>query len=373
MGKYYDDGNRETRGIDLTPDGKRVAMIFRASSNEVGGRVIEIETGKELCPLAPQPLPRFGGVARFSSDGKRVAQVANGVARIWNAETGADAVPRLAIAAVWARSCRRRMERRFSRRVPSHGSGLGTEYWQGTVADDVFAVRRRALRPEGIVVQESLFGMNGPGSLLDAKTGKCRPLPGELASAVSKPMIAEMGRPAADALLAMSPDGMSMVTLALHDSAFRIWSWPTGKLKSTVPIAPPEKLKLGHCLAGYLTPDGKQFVAVMDYNRTDNFLEGGKRSDPVFIERWDLANGKMLSRVDGGTTHSPPKLIPYANGVMVLGSGPEVRDAVTGTTLVKLTIPEGQADDFHWAIACRTRPTNVCCPRKWLEQCCLAV
>ncbi len=84
--KHYDDGNSESRGIDLTPDGKRVAMIFRGPAHEVGGRVVEVETDKEVCALVPQPLPRFGGATRFGADGKRVAQVSTEVARIWNAE-----------------------------------------------------------------------------------------------------------------------------------------------------------------------------------------------------------------------------------------------------------------------------------------------
>jgi hypothetical protein len=76
----------------------------------------------------------------------------------------------------------------------------------------------------------------------------------------------------------------------------------------------------------------------------------------VFVERWDLATGKMLTRANGGTDDSPPKLISYADGVMVLGSGPEVRDAVTGTTVVKLTVPEGQSDDIRWATAAALSP-----------------
>ena len=356
--KYYDDGNRESRGIDLTPDGKRVALVYRGSSNEVGGRVVEVETGKDVCTLAPQPLPRFGGVARFSADGKRVAQVAYGVARIWNAESGADAVPLPGHCG----SVTSLVSTVDGKTVISAGSDLtvrawdanrGKEAWKTTFAQTTTV---RFVTPEGIVVQESLFGTNGPGSLLDLKTGKRRPLPGELASAVTKPMIAAMGVPAADALLAMSPDGQTMVTLALHSSVFRVWSWPAGKLRATVPIAPPEKFKVGHCLAAHFTPDGKQLVVVMHYERAEFLLDGGRRYEPIFIERWDPATGKMLDRANGGTTHAPPKLIPYANGVIVLGNSSKLRDAVTGATVMNLALPEGQADDFHWAGAAIISP-----------------
>ena len=179
-----------------------------------------------------------------------------------------------------------------------------------------------------------------------ARNDRC---PERSGSASTKPMIAALGQPVADALLAMSPDGKSIVTLAFHASAFRVWSWPDGRLQAAMPIAPPGKLAISRCSSASFTKDGKQFVAVMQYHKINNEFDSGRLHDPTFVERWDLAAGKMLARQDGGTNNSPPKLIPYSGGVLVLGNGPELRDAVTGATFTKLSVPDGQADDFQWA------------------------
>jgi hypothetical protein len=297
-------------------------------------------------------------VARFSADGKRVAQVANGVARIWNAETGENAVPTPG-------HCGPVMSLIASadgKTVVSSGDDLTVRSWDSSTGKEAWrtifpqSVSVRFVTREGIVVQENLFGANAPGALLDAKTGKRQPLPGALGKAESKPRIEGMGRPVADTILAISPDGKSIVTLALHESSFRVWSWPDGALKTTIKDIPPEKLELGFCFAAHFTPDGKQLVVAVQHRSNADRFEIRRRIEPSFVERWDVTTGKMLARTQTGTDHSPPKLIPYADGVLVFGSDPEVRDAVTGSTIAKLTVPMGQADDFHWANSAELSP-----------------
>jgi len=223
----------------------------------------------------------------------------------------------------------------------------GKETWRTTFKQTITV---RFATPEGIVVQES--GSNAiirgivPGALLDAKTGKRRPLPGALGEAKSPPM--PQTRPVADLLLAMAPDGKSMVTLEWHTPAFRIWSWPSGELKATLAIVPPEKHRLGGHSAAHFTPDGKQFIVVVQYNSSELALPGSNfRKEPVFVERWDLAKGNMLDRTNAGNDDSHPKLIPYADGVLILGAGPELRDAVTQKCVMTLGQPEKEPLDFN--------------------------
>ena len=63
----------------------------------------------------------------------------------------------------------------------------------------------------------------------------------------------------------------------------------------------------------------------MQYPRNDGGLDEFKRRrETVFVERWDLATGKMLSRADGGNDDTRPKLIASPDGILILGTGAAV-------------------------------------------------
>jgi WD40 repeat protein len=280
-------------------------------------------------------------MARLSPDGKRVAQVATEVARIWNAETGASAVPLPGhngpVTAL--------LPTADDKRIISAGADLtvrewaprtGKEVWRTTFARSVAPL---FVTPEGVVVQEFYFGGPGPGSLLDPRTGKRGPLPGALGEAKSAPPFPQSS-PTPDALLAMTPDGKSVVTLALHTPALRVWVWPGGELRATLPITPPENRLLEGCQSAQVTPDGKHLVALVRYR--SNTIDFGRRHDPVFVERWNLATGKLLAREGGDPIKPTESLIPFADGVLVRGPGLELRDAVSGLSVVKLTLSEKQ-------------------------------
>jgi hypothetical protein len=72
---YYHHGNGEWAGIDRSADGKRLALLYRRSSGDMTGRIVDIDTGKDLATLTPLPMPRAGGFhdTCLSADGKRVA------------------------------------------------------------------------------------------------------------------------------------------------------------------------------------------------------------------------------------------------------------------------------------------------------------
>src|SRR5204863_266274 len=144
--------------------------------------------------------------------------------------------------------------------------------------------RVKLTTPGEIVVHDNRFGEDGPATLLDPKTGKSRRLPGKL------------GEAGEDVLLAVAPDGKTVVSLEPRKASFRVWSWPAGELHRTVPLAPPGKFRVSRCAAGAFTPDGRQFVAVMHY--ADPAAQWGIRQDPdhAYVERWDLDAGKLLGR-----------------------------------------------------------------------------
>jgi RNA polymerase sigma factor (sigma-70 family) len=343
-----DDFDSETRRIDLTPDGTRVAMLFRNPAHEIGGRVLEIETGKEVCTLIPQPLP-LGGVARISPDGKQVAQIAYGVARIRNAETGAPTIllpghNGHVTALLPTADGKRIISAGFDLTVREWNSQTGKETWRTTFAN--FPVPL-FVTPEGVVVQEQNIRREPePGWLLDPKTGKREPLPGALGAAKTTRPNSPNSPPTPDALLALTPDGKTIVTLAQHTLAFRTWAWPSGELKTTCLITPPQGLTFFDCREVHVTPDGKQLVALMRYLRSVN---NNFQRQPVFVERWDLVSGKMLARADGSDP-SPPKLIPYADGVLILDVCDKFSEPVPGgfnmvpggfNNLGGLTLPRG--------------------------------
>jgi RNA polymerase sigma factor (sigma-70 family) len=328
---YYHQNNGERRGIDLSADGKRLALIERGRDGMVGGRVVDVETGRDVCRLAPRPMPRSGGVARFSADGKWVARVSYGVAGVWNAETGADACPlsghrgdvnSLAVLA-------------GGKAIVTAGEDLSVRAWDPATGQEMWraalpqVVEVKFATPDGaVLIEERKWGFGGPSRCLDAATGKPRALAGKLAEAKE------------DAVLACSPDGTTVVTLDAKKPAFRVWSWPAGALRATAPLVPPGRLRLELCPVAHFTSDGKHFVAAIYYSDPGEQQALRRVPDHPFVETWDLAAGKLLGRSEVPIRNAPV-LLPHPTGLYFLGKD-EVRNAVTGRVLAKLRVPEGR-------------------------------
>jgi RNA polymerase sigma factor (sigma-70 family) len=340
---YYHHNNGERRGIDLARDGKRLALIDRDTHGQVGGRVVDVGTGRDVCRLARRPMPRSGGVARFSADGKRVASVSYGVAAVWNAETGEDACPLpghrgdVNSVAVLPRGGRV-VTAGEDLTVRAWDPATGKEAWRASLPQRVVV---KFVTPDGAVVVEEDEGAGGPAQCLDAATGKPRPLAGKLAGAAN------------ETFLACSPDGKTVVTLDLRKPAFHVWSWPAGDLRTTVALAPPRQLRLVRCQAGRFTPDGKHFVAAMYYGDPAERLKDS-RPDSPFVETWDLAAGKLSGQVEL-EWRGAPALLPHSTGLYYWGKQ-EIRDAVTGRTLVNLRVPEGKGLTLDWVRAAALSP-----------------
>lgn len=337
LGKHprtFLSSNGEQPGIDVSADGKRVALVARTGSGAESGRVVDVATGAEVCRLAPRPLPFASGEARFSADGKKLARVGAGGVAVWNADNGADACPlpghrghvnSLAVL-------------RGGKQVVTAGEDLTVRAWEPATGKEVW----RALFPQVMTVQfvtpdgailltERVF--NRPSPCLDAATGKPRPLPGQLAKI-------------RDVFLACSPDGKRVLTLDTMKSAFRVWSWPAGALQTTLPLAPPRPLqagqprplKLADCRTAHFTPDGKHFAAVVSYSDPAEEFTTSRGPNHAVVETWDVASRRRLRSTQPDTRHLPV-LIPHATGLYYFGKDGEIRDTVSGRLLVKLQLP----------------------------------
>jgi WD40 repeat protein len=341
---YYHHSNSEWRGIDMTRDGKRVALIHRNASGEMGGRIVEIETGKDICKLSPQPMPRLGGLSRFSADGKRVVQVGYGIVRIWDAETGAEVCPlpghRGGVKSLVVAG--------DGKRVVSAGADLTVRAWDPTTGKEIWrtafpqSVKVHLITSDAVIVQEDRWGETGPAQLIDPANGKAHPLPGKLREAIG------------DVLIAIAPGGKSVVSLEPKLPAFRVWSWPGGELQKSVPIKPPEKLTVKRCAAAAFDPEGKQFVAVMQYTNPNDFLQFRGEPDPPSVERWDLNAGKLIERLEKAADSSPI-LIPTPSSLLIQEKD-HVRNAISGAVIAKLSFQPGITRNLRWLVGAALSP-----------------
>jgi WD40 repeat protein len=335
---YYHHSNGEWPGLDLAPDGKRLAMIHRDAGGELAGRIIDVDTGCDQCRLVPRPMPRLSSDARFSADGKRIVLISYGVARIWSTETGEEICP-----LPGHRGDVTSLVVLDGNTVVTTGKDLTVRSWRPSTAKEL----RQTVVPQevavkftvggAVVIAENRWGQEDTAKLLDPVSGKVRPLPGKLGEAMQ------------DTPLAAAPDGKRIVTLLVEKSAFRIWSWPSGGLIKSVPLVPPDRMRLIRCAEAYFTPDGKRFITLLHYG--DPSERGAFRDrgpDRRCIERWDLAAGTLIERFEVAMD-TTVFLVPHATGVYRWTKENELRDVVTGRVGGKLVIEEGTGISLQWS------------------------
>src|SRR5262249_12340242 len=186
--------------------------------------------------------------------------------------------------------------------------------------------------PAAVGVQEGRLDGNDPSQLIAPAIGKTRPLPGKLAAAKD------------EVLLAVTPDGKTVVSVEPKAKALRLWSWPAGELEKTIPLNPPGKFSFSRCSASAFSPDGKQLVAVMLYADPDKQQFIRRVPDDPFVERWDLTTGTLLERHKGETVLNP-LLITTARRPLLMEKN-HIRDAVSRQEVVRLSFREGEQRDL---------------------------
>lgn len=302
---YWLTGGGEGPALVLSPDAKRLAMVTRQKNGEVGGRVIALDTGKELVALAAGPMPRLSGGQAFSPNGEQLAVAGAGAVRIWDTRTGADAsvlpghVGRINSVVV-SPDGKTVVTAGADLTVRAWDPATGREKWKTAFpqAVDVTLVTVDAVAVEQAGIQ--VVGIAEP--LLDLATGKARPLPGDMGKGKKS---AGLGgnRVVYDSLVGVSPDGKSALTVRTvaptfggqQESSLHLWSWPAGELKKSMTVEVPSDLLVLR-VRGTFSADGKELRTVT-YCWKPQFSGTGS---PRLIDRWDTATGKRLEREQGG-------------------------------------------------------------------------
>jgi WD40 repeat protein len=346
---YYLTGGGERTCVALSPDEKKLAMVGRQENGEVGGRVLDLDTGKDLVTLTPQSLPRLGGGIAFSPDSKRLAVAGTGAIRIWNTETGADACPlpghRGRINSVVASA--------DGKTVVTSADDLTVRAWDPATGREKWKVAfpqvlRVKFATADAAVIESDYGAGVAEPLLDLANGKARSLPGAMGKGTEVPgMGFGVGGTSYDSLVAIAPDGKSAVTLenystdlVTQQTALRVWSWPAGELKKTMALDVPKDLFVSR-LEGRFTPDGKELLTAA-WCRLQNPPFSGPVSIPVLLDRWDMTTGKRIERKQTRDVH--PVWTRDGSQLLVVRDKGELQDAFSGKAVAKLT--ESPTDQF---------------------------
>jgi WD40 repeat protein len=207
----------------------------------------------------------------------------------------------------------------------------GKEKWKATFPDTVRVTFATA--DVAVVEYERVFsGLAEP--LIDLATGKTKPLPGDMGKEKrgSNPLRWIGPVVTRDTLLAIAPDGKSAVTYEPQDQELRVWSWPAGELKKTMPHGVPHELVVWRVRARF-TPDGKELLTATDCHLLRP-PPSGPPYTPVFVDRNDMTKWKWVERKK--LDEACPVWAADGSRLFVVLNKGEVEEAFTGKSVARL-------------------------------------
>jgi WD40 repeat protein/serine/threonine protein kinase len=273
----------------LSPDGKQVAVArnWDQDGDDVGA-VFDVSTGEEAFTMAGDnfccPNPRSRGVS-WSPDGRFVAASSEGIAGVWDAETGTLrhtllGHSGLVLSVAWSPDSSRLVTGSLdgTAKVWKIGPQSVQELWSLSAQETRSGVVGVAFSPDGTRV------MAGDAGITAVKVWDLGPN----GDAEWANLPAAAGRPAAEFM----PDGRRVVTTSLRGSDFEtgraltIWDLQTGRDLRTIGPA-TDFLRF---LAFDVSPDGGS-IALGGSSMPDFF--GGASA----VRAWDASTGAELFRI----------------------------------------------------------------------------
>jgi WD40 repeat protein/serine/threonine protein kinase len=282
---------RMEKAIDtaLSPDGKQVAVARNWDSlGDDVGAVFDVSTGQKAFTMAGDnfccPNPRSRGVS-WSPDGRLVAASSEGMAGIWDAETGTLrhtllGHSGLVLSVAWSPVDPSQLVTGSSdgtAKVWAIGPESVQELWSLSAQETRSGVVGVAFSPDGTRVMAGDAGITAVKVWDLSRSGNA-----EWAN------LPAAGRPAAEFM----PDGRRVVTTSLRGSDFErgraltIWDLQTGRDLRTIGPA----TDFFRFLAFDVSPDGASLA--LGGTSIRNFF-GGESA----VRAWDTATGKELYRI----------------------------------------------------------------------------
>jgi RNA polymerase sigma factor (sigma-70 family) len=321
------NGSRLRQGsVVFAPDGKTVAIAGDLI------RLYDAATGEERLRIDRKAIG-----LQFTDGGKTLTGAVIGAIYRWNTATGKTLTPEAGDSIV-----EQILVTADGRRVVTRGQDGDAHIWDGTNAKHIRGFqaawqRGMAMSPDGRflawpVGDASVHFTNphDPGATYDGSRIRLYDVTAD------KFVDRFPGFPGDAHTLTFSPDGKKLVTVGHSDGTVRIWNVEAGKEERSFQAVSEALKKLSHRIwRTVLSPDGKTLAVEYQPLDTGGGLGGrGRGERPHLVKIWDVATGKELPELSGGSVLDNG-FSPDGRFVVTTG-GNFVYEIATGTRLATL-------------------------------------